>query len=53
VKALGIIALVLLILIGALMPLKYTARMKLPAKGKEPPDPAEAGAGDVKRRGSD
>ena len=33
-KALGLIALVVLILVGALMPLKYTARMNLPAKGK-------------------
>ena len=29
-KALGIVALVVLILVGALMPLKYTARMHLP-----------------------
>jgi len=29
-KLLGIVALVVLILVGALMPLKYTARMKLP-----------------------
>lgn len=31
-KALGIVALVVLILVGALMPLKYTARMHLPRK---------------------
>jgi hypothetical protein len=31
-KALGLIALVVLILVGALMPLKYTARMHLPKK---------------------
>ncbi len=31
-KALGIVALVVLILVGALMPLKYTARMHLPPK---------------------
>jgi hypothetical protein len=38
VKALGLIALVVLILVGALMPLKYTARLNLPAKGKDPSD---------------
>ena len=31
-KALGIVALVVLILVGALMPLKYTSRMHLPPK---------------------
>ena len=31
-KALGLVALVVLILVGALMPLKYTARMHLPPK---------------------
>jgi hypothetical protein len=31
-KALGLVALVVLILVGALMPLKYTARMNLPPK---------------------
>ena len=31
-KALGIVALVVLILVGALIPLKYTARMHLPPK---------------------
>ena len=31
-KALGLIALVVLILVGALMPLKYTARMHLPPR---------------------
>jgi hypothetical protein len=34
-KALGLIALVVLILVGALMPLKYTARMKLPPKKRD------------------
>jgi len=32
----GIVVLVVLILVGALLPLKYTARMHLP---KAPPDP--------------
>jgi hypothetical protein len=31
-KALGIVVLVVLILVGALMPLKYTARHGLPGK---------------------
>ena len=31
-KALGLVALVVLILVGALLPLKYTARMNLPRK---------------------
>jgi hypothetical protein len=31
-KALGLVALVVLILVGALMPLKYTARMNLPKR---------------------
>ncbi len=31
-KALGLVALVVLILVGALLPLKYTARMNLPPK---------------------
>ncbi len=35
-KALGLIALVVLILVGALMPLKYTARLNLPTKVKGP-----------------
>ncbi len=43
-KALGLIALVVLILVGALMPLKYTARLNLPAKGREPAHPGQ-GAG--------
>lgn len=41
-KALGLVALVVLILAGALLPLKYTARMNLPPKdsgkdGQTPP----------------
>lgn len=43
-KALGLIALVVLILVGALMPLKYTARLNLPAKGREAARPGR-GAG--------
>lgn len=36
-KLLGLIGLVALILVGALMPLKYTSRMQLP----KPPPPAK------------
>jgi hypothetical protein len=32
-KALGLVVLVVLILAGALLPLKYTARLNLPPKG--------------------
>jgi hypothetical protein len=32
-KLAGLVALVVLILVGALMPLKYTARMQLPKPG--------------------
>jgi len=32
-KLAGLVALVVLILVGALMPLKYTARMHLPKQG--------------------
>jgi len=32
---LGLLALVVLILVGALMPLKYTARMRLPRRKRE------------------
>ena len=32
-KLVGLVALVVLILVGALMPLKYTARMHLPKPG--------------------
>ena len=34
-KALGLIALVVLILVGALLPLKYTARMNLPPRKRD------------------
>ena len=37
-KALGLIALVLLVLVGALMPLKFTARMNLPPKKRDGED---------------
>jgi hypothetical protein len=37
-KALGIVLLSVLILVGALMPLRYTARMRLP-KRSSPRDP--------------
>jgi hypothetical protein len=40
-KALGLVVLVVLILAGALLPLKYTARLNLPpkrdGKGDQPP----------------
>ncbi len=39
-KFAGLVALVALILVGALMPLKYTARMHLPK-----PDPGQKGQG--------
>jgi hypothetical protein len=32
-KALGIVLLIVLVLVGALMPLRYTARMQLPKRG--------------------
>jgi hypothetical protein len=35
-KLIGLVVLIVLILVGALLPLKYTARMHLP---KPPPDP--------------
>jgi energy-converting hydrogenase Eha subunit F len=41
-KLAGLFALVVLILVGALMPLKYTARMRLPKPG---PGRQEADAG--------
>ena len=40
-KLAGLVALVVLILVGALMPLKYTARMHLPKPG---PGRTEQGA---------
>jgi hypothetical protein len=36
-KLVGLLALVVLILVGALMPLKYTAQMRLPREGTPPP----------------
>jgi hypothetical protein len=38
-KLLGVVALVVLILVGALMPLKYTAGMKLPGARPRPGAP--------------
>ena len=46
-KLVGLVLLVVLILVGALMPLKYTARMQLP---KPDPGRKEPGAG---RSGAD
>jgi len=46
-KLAGLVLLVVLILIGALMPLKYTARMHLPK-----PDPGRKGPG-AGRSGAD
>jgi hypothetical protein len=45
-KALGIVALVVLILVGALLPLKYTARMHLPRTnpGRKELDAGRSGA---------
>lgn len=47
-KALGIVALVVLILAGALLPLKYTARLGLPRKrpASSPGHAGERRAGD-------
>jgi hypothetical protein len=47
-KLAGLVLLVVLILVGALMPLKYTARMHLPKPdpGRKKPDAAHSGAGD-------
>lgn len=51
-KALGIVALVVLTLAGALMPLKYTARLGLPRKRSEsPPDGARAREAESTRQG--
>lgn len=38
-KLAGLVALVVLILVGALMPLKYTARMHLPKRHADPQEP--------------
>jgi hypothetical protein len=47
-KLAGLVLLVVLVLVGALMPLKYTARMHLPKPGPGPkgPDTHRSGAGD-------
>ena len=47
-KLVGLVALVVLILVGALMPLKYTARMHLPKPdlGQKGQDPERSGADD-------
>jgi len=45
-KFVGLILLVALILVGALMPLKYTARMHLPKRpDARPQRPGDAGPG--------
>jgi hypothetical protein len=49
-KAAGIVLLVLLVLVGALLPLRYTARMKLP--GPTDPAPGGKGAGDRRSGGA-
>ena len=47
-KLAGLVLLVVLILVGALMPLKYTARMHLPkpGPGRKEPGTAPSGAED-------
>ena len=47
-KLAGLVALVVLILVGALMPLKYTARMHLPGTGpgRKERDAGQSGAGE-------
>jgi hypothetical protein len=45
-KLAGLVLLVVLILVGALMPLRYTARMQLP---KRPPGPKEHDAASPRR----
>jgi energy-converting hydrogenase Eha subunit F len=47
-KLAGLVLLVVLILVGALMPLKYTARMHLPKPepGRKEPGTAPSGADD-------
>jgi hypothetical protein len=49
-KLIGLVLLVVLILVGALLPLKYTARMHLPKPPSDPQAPAlrdrnDAGSG--------
>lgn len=48
----GIVLLVALILVGALMPLKYTARMHLPRRPAARPGPDAAPDADGDDRGS-
>ena len=55
-KLAGLVLLVALILVGALMPLKYTARMRLPKlpgttaeEGRNHDAPADAADGDDRR----
>jgi hypothetical protein len=47
-KLAGLVLLVVLILVGALMPLRYTARMHLPKPdpGRKEPGAGHPGAGD-------
>jgi hypothetical protein len=47
-KLAGLVLFVVLILVGALMPLKYTARMRLPksGSGRKEPDDGRSGADD-------
>ena len=45
-KLAGLLALVLLILVVALMPLKYTERMRLPHKGTPPRQQGGSNCGD-------
>jgi hypothetical protein len=46
-KALGIVLLVVMILVGALMPLRYTARMQLPKRGNAAdPEAGDSGQDD-------
>lgn len=47
-KVVGLVVLVALILVGALLPLKYTARMHLPRR-----PPAQGEAGDEPGHGQD
>lgn len=47
-ELLGIVMLVVLILVGALMPLKYTARMKLPKQADATKDEYASRAGEAK-----
>ena len=48
-KLAGLVLVVVLILVGALLPLKYTARMHLPRRGPSAGDRAKADAGSGRR----